>query len=87
MIKLRQIILDQYKQNSIYTNLDKQQYIKLFKQHCKNITNQNMIVYRGCQSGGDFKLFNGNLKNRQSLYVHHGYSDSFYNWYMSNSQD
>jgi len=44
-----------------------------------------MVIYRGCYSEGDFKLFKGNLKNRISKYIHDGMSDSFYNWYMSNS--
>lgn len=85
MIKLRQIIKQQ-QQNNIYKTINEQQFITLFKQNCKNIINKHMVIYRGCYSEGDFKLFKGNLKNRISKYIHDGVSDSFYNWYMSNSQ-
>jgi len=46
-----------------------------------------MIVYRGIIWKRNTLLFNGNLKNRISRYIHggNGNSDSFYNWYMSNS--
>jgi len=58
----------------------------LFKQHCSNITSNDMIVYRKMTKMHDpVLLFNGTLTGRQSVDYVGTKSDSFYNWYMSNS--
>ena len=82
MIKLRQLIL----QASIpYNKISSKKFQQLFNTNCKNITSLDQVAYRGMRNIGKTGLFIPTNSIRKS-YKHKNYkTDSFYNWYLSNS--
>ncbi len=80
MIKLRQIVLEY--NNKPYKPLSCKQFVNLYNKYY----NKSGLLYRGMTSVGQYGIFETPKQSRISFnsYVRNQ-SDSFYNWYMSNS--